>query len=84
MIKITIFQHTGELDIDTDCVIFYDTCFDTIIEASKLLNNLSLPTKADVYTSWYCRGQKFIMNEKNNKIFWNNIWVKESEVIKHL
>ena len=84
MLKVTIFQHTGELDIDTDCVIFYDTCFDTISEASKLLSKLPSPTRTDIYTSWYCRGQKFIINEKNNKIFWNNSWSEEADVIKNV
>lgn len=79
MIKIILNNHTGELDIETNNVVFYGLYFDTIIEAIGFLVDEIPPNYT--YEPYYMCGLRGLFNPDTGYIFINGKWWENREII---
>lgn len=69
-------NHKGELDLETNEVIFYDLTFNGIIEATKFLKDI--PPKI-TYVPWYYRGKKGLLDEEDGSVYLKDRWFPDEE-----
>lgn len=79
MIKIIFRNHYGELDLETDNVIFYGLYFDTILEAMKFLVDGLVPNLE--YEPCYLRGLRCVRRPSDGWIFTKGQWWESEETI---
>ncbi|MDA9846605.1 hypothetical protein N9C10_01575 [Flavobacteriaceae bacterium] len=77
MIKNTYQGHVGLLNIETNCVRFYDHNFPTILGAIKFLKEIKLPEEEEQYTLWTYKGKKGLKNKLDGWVLYNDRWLEE-------
>ncbi len=77
MIKIIFKNHYGELDLETNNVIFYGLYFDTISDAMKFLVDSLIPNMD--YEPYYLRGLQCVRRSSDGWIFTKGQWWESEE-----
>lgn len=81
MMKIQFLNHKGELNIETNCVRFYEHVFNGIRDAEKFLTNV--PTSGE-YEVWVYKGEKGLRNCKTGWIYYDTRWLPDEEFARKL
>lgn len=79
MIKIIFKNHYGELDLETDNVIFYGLYFDTISEAMKFLVDNLVPSLE--YEPCYLRGLCGVRRPSDGCVFTKGQWWESEKTV---
>ena len=69
--------HVGHLETDTNNVIFYKYCYNTISHAIRVLKNIKAGQRT--YDGIICRGRHFIKCIENDMYYANNVWYTKNE-----
>ncbi len=79
--KIEFEKHKGELDLETNEVIFYDLTFSGILKAIEFLKGV--PPR-DTYAPWYYRGHKGLIDEADGSVYLKDRWFPDEEFAKEI
>ena len=79
--KIEFEKHVGELDPETDKVIFYGLNFNGVLKAILFLKQL--PPKL-TYVPWCYRGQQGLLDEADGSVYLKDRWFPDEEFAREI